>query len=183
MMFHSLQLLRVQEQRPTYQKRLAKNLSVGSAGNIFSNDLWVQCDRKACLKWRKLPAGITADDVDPDAEWFCEMVCCLCSCCSWCSCGCSFCACSSCCACCCSSWCSCWCSCRCSAAPSLLLLCWFLATPISTPAHADHAPRHQRDDATLPNLPTCHLFGAGWRRARLVGCVGRAVPDRQQVRN
>ena len=25
----------------------------------------------------------------------------------------------------------------------------------------DHWWRHQRDDATLPNLPACHLFGCG----------------------
>eukprot|EP01052_Picozoa_sp_SAG31_P023473 SAG31_NODE_1937_length_6866_cov_3.173932_5_plen_112_part_00 len=37
---------------------------------LFNRDIWVQCDHKDCLKWRKLPPGIT---VDEDTEWFCQM--------------------------------------------------------------------------------------------------------------
>eukprot|EP01051_Picozoa_sp_SAG22_P017559 SAG22_NODE_2738_length_2261_cov_2.822849_3_plen_124_part_00 len=36
-----------------------------------SQDTWVQCDHKNCLKWRKLPPDAPAPD--EDAEWYCEM--------------------------------------------------------------------------------------------------------------
>ena len=44
-----------------------------------------QCDRKNCLKWRKLPAGVTTDDLDEQSEWYCgedsstQEKCCQCS--------------------------------------------------------------------------------------------------------
>jgi hypothetical protein len=46
-------------------------LAIGPNGSIVKKMNWVQCERKGCKKWRKVPPNIDIDSL-PE-KWYCEM--------------------------------------------------------------------------------------------------------------